>query len=516
MSELRAPRRPLTWLAVIIGAIGTRQRAQVRGGGTVVLHEGTPDELELTWWIGADDRWHVLETEVTARQTLVRDLPIVTTSARVPSGDVVTNTFVAVQGPRELVVMDLDNRSKVPFAVALVVRGRAANDVTLDGSTVRVGGVALVHLPRVPQRAATAPTNDVLLSVVTTGAATDRFAPLSGPSASAFLFPVTHGTSLRAAVLLGASNPLALAAAPVLSALPSVHDVANGWDTQLGRAPQIRVPLAPGSYRTTIAALLLAAEPAVSESSTRDRVLLAAALDRVGFHAEAGALLEHLPDRQGRRGSFDDDVATTAHVIDAVSRHAAFGHDAVFAETFAPVIAGALEYLLKQAKRDPSAAPWLASASLAPTLFQVARDSGAAAQVSKRVPRGLTLPTLLPEALPATSPGGVFVPEDPVRLYQTICAHIDALGNCRWKDVDILAGMSADSLGQPVEIRSLPTPFGRLSYALRWHGERPALLWECVPIHDDQNADALRLTSAGFEGWVGTGAKGESLLPAFV
>ena len=501
---------------MIIGAIGTRQRAQVRGGGTVVLHEGTPDELELTWWIGADDRWHVLETEVTARQSLLRDLPIVTTSARVPSGDVVCNTFVALQGQRELVVMDLDNRSKVPFAVALIVRGRAAHDVTLDGSTVRVGGVPLVHLPRPPQWVATAPTNDALVSVVTSGAAVERFAPIAGPSASAFLFPVTHGTSIRAAVLLGASNPLALAAAPVLSALPAVHDVANGWDTQLGRAPQIRVPLAPGSYRTTVAALLLAAEPAVANASTLHSVLLATALDRCGFHAEAGALLEDMPDRQGRRGSFDDDVATTAHVVDAVCRHAAFAHDAVFAETLAPVVAGALEYLLKAAKRDPGAAPWLASANLAPNLFRVARDPGAAVQVATRVPAGLTLPVITAPVPPAASAGGVFAPEDPVRLYQAICAHIDALGDSRAVDVRILTGMSADALGQPVEIRNLPTPFGRLSYALRWHGERPALLWECVQVHDDQRSDDLRLTSGAFAGWLGVGARGESLLPALV
>jgi hypothetical protein len=33
--------------------------------------------------------------------------------------------------------------------------------------------------------------------------------------------------------------------------------------------------------------------------------------------------------------------------------------------------------------------------------------------------------------------------------------------------------------GQPVEVHDAPTHHGRISYALRWHDERPALLWQC-------------------------------------
>ncbi len=510
--------QPLTSSPVIIGALGACQRAQVRAGGVVVLHEGTGQELEFTWWIGADDRWHVLDTEVTSRQTLVRDVPIVSTAARVPSGDAVANAYVAVQGPRELAVMDIDNRSKVPFAVALVVRGRAANDVTLDGSTVRIGGVPLVHLPRPPQRSASATTTDALLATVTTGAAADRFVPIAGPSASAFLFPVTHGTSLRVGVLLGASSPLALAAAPVVSALPAVHDVANGWDTQLSRGVQVKPSFVGGAtpFRTALAAALLAAEPTVVDpsASTLDRVLLAGALDLAGFHAEAGALLEDLPDRQGRRGSFDDDVATTAYALDALSRHGAFTHDAVFSETMAPTAGGALEFLLKRSKRDDALIPWLGAATLTPGLFRVARDPRAARQIESRLQTGLTLPALNPAPLPAASAGGVFAPEDAIRLHQLVRAHIEAVARCSAGGVDVLAGMVPSTLGTALDARNIPTPFGRLSYSVRWHGERPALLWECTAIHDDQRAADLVLTSDRFGGWSGTGARGDALLPA--
>jgi GH15 family glucan-1,4-alpha-glucosidase len=45
-----------------------------------------------------------------------------------------------------------------------------------------------------------------------------------------------------------------------------------------------------------------------------------------------------------------------------------------------------------------------------------------------------------------------------------------------------LSSMVPDNwLGQGWEVHEAPTAHGRLSYAVRWHGERPALLWELVP-----------------------------------
>ncbi len=45
-------------------------------------------------------------------------------------------------------------------------------------------------------------------------------------------------------------------------------------------------------------------------------------------------------------------------------------------------------------------------------------------------------------------------------------------------DIDIFPGMSSSWLGQNMQFKRLPTTAGLLSVALRWHGERPALLWE--------------------------------------
>ena len=45
-------------------------------------------------------------------------------------------------------------------------------------------------------------------------------------------------------------------------------------------------------------------------------------------------------------------------------------------------------------------------------------------------------------------------------------------------DIDVFPGMSSAWLGQNMSFKKLPTSAGVLSVALRWHGERPALLWE--------------------------------------
>jgi hypothetical protein len=59
--------------------------------------------------------------------------------------------------------------------------------------------------------------------------------------------------------------------------------------------------------------------------------------------------------------------------------------------------------------------------------------------------------------------------------------------------------------GQGVEVHDAPTLAGRISYAVRWHGARPALLWECER--------PMRLTAPGLDpAWSTAERRGEALL----
>ena len=65
-------------------------------------------------------------------------------------------------------------------------------------------------------------------------------------------------------------------------------------------------------------------------------------------------------------------------------------------------------------------------------------------------------------------------------------------------------------LGQGVEVHDAPTHAGRLSYAVRWHGDRPALLWE-LDAHD--SVGDVRLTVPGLDpSWSSHDRSGEALL----
>ena len=60
-------------------------------------------------------------------------------------------------------------------------------------------------------------------------------------------------------------------------------------------------------------------------------------------------------------------------------------------------------------------------------------------------------------------------------------------------------------------MRRAPTAFGRFSYSVRWHGERPAILWELEP-HAGAVPPAPSPRPGLDPAWSATGSTGEALL----
>ena len=62
-----------------------------------------------------------------------------------------------------------------------------------------------------------------------------------------------------------------------------------------------------------------------------------------------------------------------------------------------------------------------------------------------------------------------------------------------------------DWLGQGIEVHDAPTRFGPVSFAVRWHGDRPALLWDAP--------EGIRITAPGLDAtWSSDKPKGDALL----
>lgn len=73
--------------------------------------------------------------------------------------------------------------------------------------------------------------------------------------------------------------------------------------------------------------------------------------------------------------------------------------------------------------------------------------------------------------------------------------------------VEVLPGLRPEWLGQPVAVHDAPLRAGRCSFAVRWHGPRPALLWDAPP-GVELRAPALDAT------WSSREPQGETLLAA--
>jgi hypothetical protein len=93
----------------------------------------------------------------------------------------------------------------------------------------------------------------------------------------------------------------------------------------------------------------------------------------------------------------------------------------------------------------------------------------------------------------------------PRRAAEWLGALHRALLHVEGDGVDLLPHFPVEWLGLPVAVDDAPTPRGPVSFALRWHGARPALLWD-VPSGLTVHATALD------PAWKAVGSSGEALL----
>jgi len=344
------PRGPLPLLTnvthrswTVIGNLDSDRTARVDPRGLV-----TPPRAgwSLDWWIGADDRWHLPSREVAVRQRLVEGSPVVETAMSIPSGDAVARTYAArlssAEGGGEVVVVEVENRSRMPVAVALAVRPYTTEALTiveridLAGGTVSVDGRPALVLPKAPGRVAgsTLAGGDSAAVVVGGGAGERWRRPVRDPAGlaqAAFVMPLAHGATLRAVL------PLGDAPASFPAVLPPAEAVAAGWQAQADRGTRLAVPDDRLAAAVAAARRQLLLRPGGSPA-------VAAALDRYGYHDEAGGALAALAAGARPDGSLGTAAVTTATLV-ALGGHWRMARDAALAGAVVEPVADAVQWV---------------------------------------------------------------------------------------------------------------------------------------------------------------------------
>ena len=500
---------------MLIGNLGSTRRAEVGSAGLLLLPEGTTIE----WWVRSGDRWHVPSTDVTTRDWLLDNAPVLSSAVRVPGGDVTGQVYATVQGPREVVSIELANSTAAPLAAALVVRSGSGRPLRVEGTTIFEGDRPVAYLPTVPSDVIAGPLKPLIADSDINRTAVSP-SPLSTESTEvAFVVPLLHRSSVRFAALLGVASALGTASVPVLSALPDPAMVARGWGLQAGNVARIDGDQrCDNAVRALATAMLLYADGAPGRRWS-ERAAIARGLARIGAHDEALRALEGIDDAQFRNGSLGDDgnVVVTAEVLSAVVTVGRHLSGAAFAQSMIPLVAGALEFLQRSARRDATTVAAHSGVFLAASrmLERVGEQRAArtAQQVWSQLGASWPLARSLEPTLPAITSGAALVPGDPQRLANAVVSSIDALvTETADGSIDLLSGWTADELaGVALAVHQVDTAYGPVSAAIRWHGARPALLWDvqCAP------ADRVTVRCSVLDpSWSSQLPVGESLLAA--
>ena len=315
------------------------------------------------------------------------------------------------------------------------------------------------------------------------------------------------GTPVLAVVELENRSPasvaVALSRADVLTTRPTSSTPPQGIDLPAGTvvvpvghrsSVRVAVPLGPGAAGVDLASLPAPAQVArgwraVADSSVR-LVLPDAELDDDVVAARAALLLDGPADPDGDAAGF----------LLGVGELVRLGQSA---EAWVPDVVDVAERLALACRKATSVA-WdvpLAFRSVAGVLHAAGEATGArdAVAIVDRLPPAPAGPSLTDGLL-------VLSGLDPARrLAAAVCSLCRPVAG----GADLLGGLPPAWFGQGVEIHRAPAgvPGATVSFGVRWHGDRPAVLW-------DASAE-VRLTATAFDAaWSASGDRGEALLAA--
>ncbi|MEM7286373.1 MAG: hypothetical protein AAF480_08490 [Actinomycetota bacterium] len=511
-----------------IGAIGHEPLFRVDGAGVVRDLDGL---VGLDWWVGAEDRWHRASIEHAVRQGLGEDEVTVETRLRVPGGDIVSRATGAASSGRGVCLLEFENETPVPVAVALVVKLPGPGSIEVDDDTLTVDGVPMLRAGRSVARCLIATNGDALAAGFEAGDAlppAELDLPVEGRVVG-LIFPVPHTAILKSVLTTDGG---AMLGGP--ADLPPIDAVARGWHLHVERGARMEVPdervlrvlaaarrhvllgsaAAPdsGFWRDDPGWLTAAAAVGLDawghHTEARELLLAATGVDDLTTHAartgtEAGALVWAWAELLERRPDPDLLEALTGWLTEAAigltrRRRGLFGRRDRGADsgwravglasaasllsriedgTIGPDLVDALPDLVDELRPEPS--------SLALALGGRRLGGDVDTTVLDLLAERLEVEATLPAVAAASSPTGALAgphrAHDPLAsiLYliaarRAIVDEPDGTGG----PIAIVPGVPEEWFGAAIEAHAVPVTGGAVAFGVRWHGERPAVLWD--------------------------------------
>ena len=396
------------------------------------------------------------------RQSDVGAGAVVETRMKVPDGDAVQRVWaVAAGGGPAAAVVEVVNEAATAFAVALVVEAPGAT-LAVDQTGVSVGGQQVLVWDRPPAGAAVG--HDAVEALLEVEAGGGAGLGHKGRDIAALVWPLPHTAAMAVSASLGQG------ASPPPSDLPDAEAVRRGWQAHLDRGARIEVPdegLARRIDRNRRRWLGLTGR--METADVAELCELSVRLDHHGYHDDAVLVLDEIAARWTIEAPTERLRAFTVH-------HDLTGDDQAAAR-FIEAVAEAVE----------AAARIGAEVPLEPTeRLLIAVNQDRAAQDLSRL-------NLSPAVFPSEGLRAELVAD-------------------HGEDLLLAPGFRPSWQGGSLAVYGLPTRFGSVSYAVRWHGLRPALLWE-LDCHPGQEPVTLRAPALD-ESWSSDEPTGETLLAA--
>ncbi len=542
----RSVERPADAGSTLVAGLEGVAPARVDGGG-LTCPSGAAWSVD--WWVGADDRWHLPSREPAVRQRRVGHGPIIETSLRVPSGDVVHTVYPVVVPGGTATVVEISNQSPVPVALAIAIRPYQTVEalsvepgfrLDLDDRAVIIDGRPALILPRQPNGAAAA--TEELVGPVTSGRMPDWSGPVEGPGANGvFLYPLPHKTSLRFVI------PGPGAGVVDVDGVPDAEASSRGWTAVVDRASRYEFPDSgiTGLCGAARARLLLAS------ADLPDRVV---AVDPdagpvLAGLAEGGHITECRTAVLAFAGSFPTSVPSAAagELALGLGLAARLLDDRDLAEQLLEPLtqltqlvdraAGGRRLLGKRTAADRSTGDISGDIAGNRTagnrmlrnhgriglalVADLAGQGSAAADLVRDVtpaqrPNLASVALSAEQAAPAQRWDGAGMADDPVAAARFWLSArrllIDHDPQAALIDgrpvVELLPDFPTAWRGGTAEVHRAPVAGARVSFAIRWHGYRPALLWE---VEGGDQPVTLRCQSLDPD-WETTDRQGETLL----